>query len=86
VQALIALQNEQWEIATHSLEEGLALARDMPYPYAEARLLRVDGELHACTGKPEAARERLKKARAIFLTLGAAADAERTGRRLAALI
>jgi transposase len=75
VQTLIALPHEQWTEAARSLEEGLALARSMPYPYAEARLLHVYGRLHSQKGEPQAARERLEAARAIFARLGARTDA-----------
>ncbi len=43
VRAMIALRQEQWDEAASSLEEGLALARSMPYPYAKARLLALRG-------------------------------------------
>jgi tetratricopeptide (TPR) repeat protein len=84
MQALIALRRERWEEAADSLEEGLALAREMPYPYAEARLLQVYSELHAQTGEP-AARACLEAARAIFARLGARTDTERVERAIAAL-
>jgi len=85
VQAMIALRLEQWDMAARSLEEGLPLARSMPYPYAEARLLQLYGELHTATGKPAAARERLEAARAIFARLGAWRDTERVEHALDAL-
>jgi tetratricopeptide (TPR) repeat protein len=56
VRALVALRRGQREEAARSLEEGLALARAMPYPYAEARLLHLAGALHAERGAAEAAR------------------------------
>jgi tetratricopeptide (TPR) repeat protein/transcriptional regulator with XRE-family HTH domain len=85
VQAMIALQAQRWEDARGALEEGLALARVMPYPYAEARLLQVYGSLHVERGEPEQARERLEAALAIFRRLGARKDIERTEHLLAAL-
>ena len=42
-------------MAAPILEEGLALAREIPCPHAEARLLHLDGLLHAQQGEPEAA-------------------------------
>jgi tetratricopeptide (TPR) repeat protein len=71
VQAMLAVRQEYWEDAVQSLEEGLVLARNMPYPYAEARCLAVYGHLHAERGEPEAARERLDAALTIFRRLGA---------------
>ncbi len=85
VRALLALRQEQWDVATRSLEEGVALARSIPFPYAEARLLLVDGVLHAQQGGPQAARARLEAARFLFARLGAHADAARTAQALRAL-
>jgi hypothetical protein len=75
----------QGEQATAPLDEGLALAPTLPYPYGEARLLAVYGRLHAQQGQPEQARQRLEAALAIFRRLGARKDAERTEHQLAAL-
>jgi tetratricopeptide (TPR) repeat protein len=83
VQAMIATRQGRWAEAERSLEEGLALARSMPYPYAEACLLHVYKQMHAQQG--EAARERLQAALVIFRRLGARKDAERLEQDLAAL-
>jgi tetratricopeptide (TPR) repeat protein len=85
VQALIAARQEQWEEGARSLEEALTLARGMPYPYAEARLLHVYGRLHMQQGEPQAARERLEAARALFQRLGARMDLELTEQALTPL-
>jgi tetratricopeptide (TPR) repeat protein len=85
VQALIARRQEHWAAAECSLEEGVALARSMPYPYAEARLLHVYGRLHIQKGEPEAARERLASARVLFLRLGARTDVARAQQALSTL-
>jgi tetratricopeptide (TPR) repeat protein len=85
VQALVALRREQWSEAAGSLEEGLALAREMPYPYAEARLLQVAGALHAQKGKPEAAWERLHAAQELFARLDARADLAAVARMMETL-
>jgi tetratricopeptide (TPR) repeat protein/transcriptional regulator with XRE-family HTH domain len=77
VQAMVATRQEEWEQAERSLEEGLAGARSLPYPYGEARLLHVHGQMHARKGEPTRARERLEAALAIFRRLGACKDAER---------
>jgi tetratricopeptide (TPR) repeat protein len=55
----------RFEEAAVVLEEGLALARSLPNPYAEARLLEQRGERD--------------EALAIFQRLGATADVERIG-------
>ncbi|HET7035868.1 MAG TPA: transposase, partial [Thermomicrobiaceae bacterium] len=85
VRALIALRQEQWDAAAGSLAEGLALAREISYPYAEARLLCLDAALRARRGEPAAARERLEAAGAIFARLGARCDAEQVNKALADL-
>jgi tetratricopeptide (TPR) repeat protein len=85
VQAIIALRQERWDEAESSLEEGLALARKMPYPYAEGRLLHVYGQMHVAKGEPVPARERLEAALAIFQRLGARKDAERADADIANL-
>jgi len=56
VQALVALRQEQWHEAALSLDEGLALARSMSYPYAHARLLRLSADLHRARGERDRAR------------------------------
>jgi tetratricopeptide (TPR) repeat protein len=85
VQAMVALRQERWTEAEAALREGLSLARDMPYPYAEARLLQVYGELHLHKAEPEPARERLEAALAIFQRLGARRDAVCTEQALSTL-
>jgi hypothetical protein len=82
VQAMVATRQGHWEDAERTQEEGLSLARRMPYPYAEARLLHVYGEMHAQKGEPKLARERLEAALAIFRRLGARKDAEQVERAL----
>jgi len=83
VQALVALEQGNWQEAHRALDEGVALAREMPYPYAEARLRQVYAEAHARTGHSAAALERLEEALAIFSRLGARKDAEGTERAIA---
>jgi hypothetical protein len=83
VQGMVAMRLAHWEEAAWALEEGLSLARSMPYPYAEARLLHLSSRLHAQVGKAEAARERLTTALAIFQRLGARKDIEQVERDLA---
>jgi tetratricopeptide (TPR) repeat protein len=78
VQALVLIRQERWADAMGVLEEGLALARALPYPYAEARLLQVSGELHGQKGELEVARERREAALAIFRGLGAHRDVAQT--------
>jgi tetratricopeptide (TPR) repeat protein len=85
VRTLVAMRQGQWAEAELALEEGLALARRIPYPYAEARLWRIYGEMHARKDETESARERLEAALAIFRLLGARKDAERVEQTLAAL-
>ena len=78
VQAMVALRQGQWAAAEQCLEEGLALARAMSYPYGEGRLLEVYGRLHRDRGEPAPARERLAEALSVFRRLGARKDIELT--------
>jgi ATP/maltotriose-dependent transcriptional regulator MalT len=82
VQAMVQTRCGRAIEAAASLEEGLALAGAMPYPYAEARLLHAYGQLHAQKEEPAPARERLEAALAIFRRLGAHGDARRVEQEL----
>ena len=84
-QGMVATRWERWEEAVSALEEGLAVARAMPYPYAEARTLETYGALHRAQGEADAARARLEAARAIFNQLGARKDAARVEQAIAGL-
>jgi tetratricopeptide (TPR) repeat protein len=85
VQAMVAMRREQWEEATSALEEGITMAREMPYPYAEARLLHIYGQMHLQKGETESAHERLGAALVIFRRLGARKDVEGVEQDLATL-
>jgi tetratricopeptide (TPR) repeat protein len=74
VQAMVAIRQSQWDAAGAALDAGLALARGMPYPYAEARLLHVYGQMHVQQQEHARARECLEAALAIFGRLGARKD------------
>jgi hypothetical protein len=86
IQALVAVRQQQWGEARQALEEGILLAHSLPYPYFEARLLCVYGEMHARQGQPGQARAKLEEALAIFRHLGARKDTERVEQTLAALL
>jgi len=83
VQAIVWTRQRRWADAVRALENGLILARGMPYPYAEARLLHAYGVMHSEQGEPDPARERLEAALTIFERLGARADSARTREALA---
>ncbi len=85
VQALVASAQEEWAEAERAVAEGLALARSLPYPYAEGRLLHVSGSMHRQKGELELARQRLAEARTLFRRLGACRDVERVGLAVARL-
>ncbi len=80
----LSLQGRQEE-ATAALDEAISWAHSMPYPYAEAKLSREYGMLHARDREFEKARKRLSAALQIFSRLGATRDTERTGRALRGL-
>jgi tetratricopeptide (TPR) repeat protein len=85
VQALVARRQARWTEAEHALEEGLALARAMGYPYAEARILHDYGLLDQQQSRPEQARSHLEAAWALFQRLRARKDAAQTAQVLATL-
>jgi predicted ATPase/DNA-binding XRE family transcriptional regulator len=70
VQGSFAMQQERWDVACEALDEALASARAMPYPYAELKALWVYGQLESAWGNPVAARERFEQALAICDRLG----------------
>jgi len=85
IQGMVLMRQRQVEEADRALQEGLELARSLPYPYAEARILYRVGLLEQQQGEPEQAQERLEGALMIFRRLGARKDIERTEQELAAL-
>jgi hypothetical protein len=85
VQALVAIRQGTAAVADHALATGLALARRMAYPYAEARLLRLGGTWAVEQRKPTQGQVRLTAALRIFQRLGAHPEAERAAQALAAL-
>lgn len=82
---MVALRQGRWADVEQDLEEGIVLAREMPHPYAEARLLQVDGQRYAEQGEWDQAQVRLEAALAIFRRLGAVADARQVERGLSEL-
>jgi adenylate cyclase len=86
VQSMVLMGREQWGGAERALDEGLDLARSMPFPYLEARLLHAAARLRLALSEPEGAQERLERAGAIFRRLGARLDAERTDQSLLEVI
>jgi tetratricopeptide (TPR) repeat protein len=75
VQAAVLIRRQRWDDAEDSIVEGLELARGMPYPFAEARLLEEHGALLAATGRFSGPAR--KQAAAIYNRLGARIDSER---------
>jgi tetratricopeptide (TPR) repeat protein len=67
---------QQWDRAQQALAEGRALAADMPYPFAEARVLHSLGLSLMTQGDRSAAREALEEALGLFQFLGATEWAE----------
>jgi tetratricopeptide (TPR) repeat protein len=85
VQAMALAGLGQLDQAAAALDEGLALAPALPYPYGEARLLYLSGLLARQQGLRQRARERLAAALSSFRRLGARKDSERTEHVLMAL-
>jgi tetratricopeptide (TPR) repeat protein len=85
VLALLAIRQGRWADAEQALDEGLDATQKMPYPYAEAHLLRLWGEMHLQKGGLEAARERLEAALALYRQLGARKDIQQVEQAVAAI-
>jgi len=85
VQGMVLARQGQREEATGIFEEGAALSRSLPYPYAEARILHQLGVLEQEQGNPARARERLEEALKIYQRLGAKKDVQQLERVLATL-
>jgi len=68
-------------VAGRALASGLTLARIMPYPYAVARLLHANSEMHSGNGERAAADAAL----AMFQHLGARKDAKRVARAISGI-
>jgi tetratricopeptide (TPR) repeat protein len=83
MQAAVAIRQERWDEAAAALDEALALARAMPYPYAEAKALSMYGDLMVATGQQVQAREQYEAALAILRPLGEVPYAERIEQALA---
>jgi tetratricopeptide (TPR) repeat protein len=86
VAAMIAARQGRWGEAEIALADGLSHARRLGYPYGEARLLQVHGEVLAQTDQPMPAQEQLEAALAIFRQLGARRDAAHVEQAVAALL
>ena len=84
VQGMILTRQDQFEEAETAFQEGLELARSLPYPYAEGRILHQLGLVAQRRGEREHARKHLQEARLIFQRLGARKDVERTEQALMA--
>ncbi len=69
-QARLRIRQADWAHARESLDDALALARQMAYPYAEVKARSIYGELFATTHLPERAREQYERALALCRRLG----------------
>jgi tetratricopeptide (TPR) repeat protein len=85
IEAIIALAERRWDDAIQALESTLALTREMPYPYAEAKALYIYGQLHRERGESTSARHCFDAALEILNRLGERFYAERIERELATL-
>jgi tetratricopeptide (TPR) repeat protein len=70
VRASLATRRGNWRDAADDLDQSLALARPMPYPYAVAKALYAYGLLEAAQGATEPARARYREALTILEPLG----------------
>jgi tetratricopeptide (TPR) repeat protein len=86
VQALLAIQQHQWHDAKVILDEALALSREMPCPYAEAKALYVYGLLYHAQSESANAREHFTAALVILHRLEERLYAELIERSLDELV
>lgn len=77
VHGMTAARERRWEEARQAFWEGVALARALPYPYEEARILYEEGVMHRQSGDAKRSAERLEKSAQIFRALGASLWTER---------
>jgi tetratricopeptide (TPR) repeat protein len=82
VQGLTQARQQQRHDARAAFEEAIAIARAMPYPYAEAQTLAEWGRLLVSWGDTAAGHAHLERALAISERLGARPLAERIQRDL----
>jgi tetratricopeptide (TPR) repeat protein len=85
VQGMTLAQQQSWDEASRVFGEAAQVARAIPYPHAEARVLYECGQLYVQQGELDLARDRLEDALAIFQRLGARLDVEQTERAIAGL-
>jgi predicted ATPase/Tfp pilus assembly protein PilF len=83
LRGLVLTQRERWEQAERAFAEAVSMARDLPYPYAEACILSEWGRSHVRRGEFARAQERCEEALFIFRPLGAHPYIERTEQALA---
>jgi tetratricopeptide (TPR) repeat protein len=82
VHGMIRVRQKRWDEAEGDLQEGLELARSLPFPYEEGRFLYQLGLLEQQRGEPARAQQQLEGARTIFRRLGAQKDLEQAEARL----
>jgi tetratricopeptide (TPR) repeat protein len=82
VRGILRTRLGRWVEAQDALEDGLAHAHAMPYPYAEVKLLYAYGQLAVAQENHEAAHARFEEALAICSRLDERLYAERIERAL----
>jgi tetratricopeptide (TPR) repeat protein len=85
VRGMVLRERGEWAEADASFASSAALARAMPWPFAEACTLLEWGRLAQQCGDQTAARDYLEDAQAIFLRLGARPLVARTEQALAGI-
>ena len=85
IEGRLALVEQRYQEGLAVVEQAMALAQAMPYPYAEAQARYVAGLLHQTRGEDVKARQAFSAALAIFQRLGERFYAGRIERELAAL-
>lgn len=76
---------QRWQEGREVLEKALSLARSLPHPYAEAKVLYATGQLNAASGDTRVAGEHFTAALSICAELGERLYAGRIEQETAAL-
>jgi tetratricopeptide (TPR) repeat protein len=82
IEGILAARRGSWNEARQILDRAASLARNMPYPFAEARILDTYGAMSLRHGELGEARDRLAASLELFRQIGARPYAERAEQAL----
>jgi hypothetical protein len=65
ISSMLAMREGRWEEMRQTLDRSLTTCLRAPYPYTEAKVCYLFGQLHTATARPEDARQQYRSALAI---------------------